>query len=282
MGDFTLFNQIRSNAKRSDTEINNHEALGVAPGTRGVQIAWMYPDILNLHGGRGDVMALLQYSNLMKLPCTIRRVNMLTEDIPFDWADMILFPSGDLSVMEGMCKALAPQKARFQEFMNSGKVILAIGSSGAIISEGIKYQNGTNVKGLGLLGMVFKQRVKVHGDDLWISLPDGRELIGTQIQLADVSLREEQEPLGKTIYGRGNSGKGREGARSKNVIFTHLLGPVLTRNPRFAEELLKISAESAGLDSNSFALKDSDIKLELAVQEDVKEFIQKKINGEIK
>ena len=98
MGSFTLFNEIREESKKSDIEINNHKALEVASGTRGVHILWMYPDVLNMHGGRGDAMALLHFSNLMKLPCTIRKVNMLSDEIPFDWADMILFPSVDLGV----------------------------------------------------------------------------------------------------------------------------------------------------------------------------------------
>ena len=277
MGDFKLFNEIRSAAKGSDKEINNHGALGVAPGTRGIRIAWMYPDVLNMHGSRGDAMALMHFSNLMKIPCTIRRVNMLSEPVPFDWADMLFFPSGDISSMEDICKTLAPQRNDFKKYVSEGRIILAIGSTGVILAQSTAYLDGRKVRGLGLLGMKMKQRKTVHGDDLWIKLPDGKELLGTQIQLADVKLTSEQQPLGATIYGRGNLGKGQEGARTGNVIYTHLLGPLLAKNPQFTAELLKTAASIAGMETEGLILKDSDISLENAALEDHKEFITSKV-----
>ena len=282
MGNFELFNQIRAGSRQNDKEIRNHEALGVSTATRGIHILWMFPDVLSMHGGRGDAMALLHFSNLMKLPCTIRRINTLTEEIPFDWADMILLPSGDLSVMGDVCKALMPRKAEFKRFAQSGKVILAIGNTGVVLAEKLVFLDGKVVRGMGILGAQFKQRSKVHGDDLWVRLPNGRELFGTQIQMADVRLRKSQEPFGKTIYGRGNGGKGREGARTDNVIFTHLLGPVLTKNPGFTEELLKLSAEVVGLNPDRYNLPEENITLELQALEDCRTFINKKISAKIK
>lgn len=277
LGNFTLFNEIRSGSHRDDIEVSNHKALKISSDVRGIHILWMYPDVLSMHGGRGDAMALLHFSNLMKLPCTIRRINKLTDEIPFDWADMILFPSGDLSIMEDLCKALMPKKDDFKKFAKSGKVILAIGSTGAILAEKVSYLEEGSFKGLGLLGMIMKQRKTVFGDDLWISTSDGKELLGTQIQLADVRLRDEQEPFGKVVYGRGNNGKGAEGARRNNVIFTHLLGPVLTKNPVFTQEILKISAEKAGLNPDDYSINDKNIELELAALEDCKTFVQTKM-----
>ncbi len=297
MNRFDLLNSIRSEGRRSDTEISNHEALGVSKDARGIRIAWMYPDILQMHGGRGDVMALLHFSNLMNLPCTIRKVNTLADSIPFDWADMLIFPPGDLSAMEDIVKALHPYKADFQRYADAGKIILVNGSSGAIFAEGTRRQDGTKFPGLGLLRMQLKGRVKVYGNDLWITLPDGTELLGPQIQMADVLLRPEQQPLGKVVYGRGNNEKGDEGARTKNVIFTHVLGPLLVKNPRFTEKLLLQMAVSAGLlpdgtepadlpDSSEQTagirtLSDSDIRLEQESLDDLKEFIHKKETGVI-
>ena len=282
MGDFKLFNDIRSASHYADREINNHAALGLPADTRGVHILWMYPDVLNMHGSRGDAMALLHISNLMKLPCTIRRINTLTEDIPFDWADMMFFPSGDLSAVEDISKALLLRKAELQKFVDSGKVVLTVGSTGAVFGKGVHFLDGRKVKGLGLLDMVFRQRTRVNGNDLWISLPEGLELVGVQIQLADVKLKNGQEAFGEVKYGRGNNEDGTEGARTKNLIFTHLLGPLLVKNPKFTAELLLISAGFAGLDKENYILRDEDISLETASIEEIKTFIGRKVSGEIK
>lgn len=282
MSDFKLFNEIRSESHYTDTEISNHKALGIAEGERGVHILWMYPDVLNMHGSRGDAMALLRFSNIMKLPCTIRRINKLTDEIPFDWADMIFFPSGDLSAVEDLVKALVPVKQKLKDFINSGKVVFTVGSTGAIFGKGVSYLDGRKVRGLGILDMVFRQRQRVSGNDLWINLPDGEELVGVQIQMADVKLGKDQEAFGKVVYGRGNNEDGTEGARSKNLIFTHMLGPVLVKNPKFTAKLLKLAAGAGGIKTDDFSLEEKDISLEMASIEDIKTFIGRKISGEIK
>lgn len=276
-----LFDAIRASARRSDPCISNIEALGLSADTRGVHILWMYPDVLDMHGGRGDAMALLHVSNLLKLPCQIMRINTLAQEIPFDWADLMLFPSGDLSCMADVSRALLSRKAQFQRFAAENKIILAIGSSGAILADRLLDRAGQASPGLGLLHMDFTQRTKVFGDDIWIRLPDGQEIIGNEIQLADVTLADGQEPFGQVIYGRGNDGTGQEGARTGNVIFTHCLGPVLTKNPDFTAYLLKLAAERAGIASGMDALPEDQISLEREALADVRAFIEKKIRGEI-
>lgn len=282
MSDFKLFNEIRSGSHYTDPEISNHKALGVSENERGVHILWMYPDVLNMHGSRGDAMALLRFSNIMKLPCTIRRINKLTDEIPFDWADMMFFPSGDLAAVEDIVKALTPVRQQLKEFRDSGKVIFTVGSTGAVFGKGVSFLDGRKVRGLGLLDTVFRQRQRVSGNDLWINTTDGTELVGVQIQMTDVKLGKDQEAFGKVVYGRGNNEDGTEGARTKNLIFTHLLGPVLVKNPIFTAELLKLAAESAGLKTDGIVLDEKDISLETASLEDIKTFIGRKISGEIK
>ena len=279
MSKFALFNEIRAGACRSDASVSNRKALGMEADCRSIHILWMYPDVLNMHGGRGDVMALLHYSNLMKLPCTIRRINLLTEEIPFDWADMIFFPSGGLSCMTDVNLALSRYQADFQRFAESGKTVVAIGSSGALLAENTVFMDGKVSPGLGLLQMDMTQREKVFGDDLWITTDDGLEVVSSEIQMSDVSLHEGQTAFGQVRYGRGNCGDGKEGARTGNVIFTHCLGPVLVRNPRFAEFLLQTCADRAEIPAEP--LRSEDISLEMDALKDIKTFIEKKIRGEI-
>ena len=51
-------------------------------------------------------------------------------------------------------------------------------------------------------------------------------------------------PLGKVLKGFGNNGKDKtEGAVYKNVFGTYLHGPVLPKNPYFADLLIKLALE---------------------------------------
>ena len=60
---------------------------------RAIHIAWVYPDILNIHGGRGDIMALSKISEKMGLSVEIKKCERLSDDIPFEWADIIYLTS---------------------------------------------------------------------------------------------------------------------------------------------------------------------------------------------
>ncbi len=281
MEKFSMFNNIRAGASRGDALVSNVGALGLPEGTRPVRVLWMYPDVLNLHGGRGDLMALLHYSCLLGLPCEIRRINGFSDDFPFDAADLIWFPSGDLSVMKDVCAALAPHAGGFRAFAQKGGYVFAVASSGAVLAKRTVWLDGGVTEGMGLLDMEFTQRERPHGDDLLVDIPQGLRIVATQIQMADCTLLDGQAPFGSVVYGRGNNGGGTEGARTGNAVFTNCLGPVLTKNPRLTESILKNCASAAGMDVSGLTLKDEDIALETAAAEDVKAFVQKKIDGQI-
>ncbi len=281
MSNFERFQAVRAGSRKDQKLLRNHEVLGLPEDQRGIHVAWMFPDVLNLHGGRGDLMAIMHISNLLGLPCEIRRVEALTEEIPFDWADLLYFPSGDLSAMPDINRALAPQTEAFRAFAARGGMIVAVASSGAVLAERTTFLDGSVSEGLGLLHMCFSQRTNAKSDDLWITTDEEIEAIATQVQMADVTLSEGQAPFAKVIYGRGNCEDGFDGAQSGGVIFTNCIGPLLARNPRLTQWLIKRCADVAGLDVSERTLDDGQISFELAALEDVRTFVDKKRRGEI-
>lgn len=244
---------------------------------RAIHIAWAYPDILNIHGGRGDIMALKKISEKMNLSLEIKRCELLSEDLPFEWADIIYFTSGELKCVPEIVDALERQRTELEKFISKGGSLWAVSSSGAVLGNGIDMLDGSVVNGLGLLDMRWKERESVWGDDLWFSTEYGFEIMGNQIQVAEVKLGEGQAPFGKTIYGRGNCGDGTEGAKSGNVIFTNCLGPMMIKNPKMASELLRNAAETAGV-AGYRMLDEKDMEIEEKSFEQIKKFIEKKMN----
>ena len=259
--------------------LNNLEILGLCADTPRLRVFWMYPDILSLHGGRGDLMALLRFATVAKLPMEIHRKMNLSETIDLESADLLYFCCGDLACVPDVVKALEPQVAELRAFADSGRMIVANGSSGAILAKELRTLGGPTVPGLGLLDMRFTERSSIHGDDLWLDAIDGVEVIGNEISRANVTLGAGQAPFGTVRYGRGNCGDGFEGAVTKNVISTGCLGPVLVRNPALAMALLRRAAEAAGLDTDprQFLLKPTDIATETLGILDAQAFISKKM-----
>ena len=246
--------------------------------SREIRIIWLYPNILNIHGGRGDLMALKRTGEIMGMSVKIRRCESYADEIPFEWADIVYLTSGEIKCMPEVVKALGRQKEQLGAFLEKGGCLWAIGSSGAVLGKRLEQLDGGIVEGLGLLGAIWKERTSVWGDDLWFSVREGMEVMGNQIQVADIHLDEGQEPFGNVIYGRGNCGDGGEGARKGNVIHTNCLGPMMVKNPRIAAMLLKAAAEHAGVKEYRELAAD-DISMEEKSFELIRKFIEKKRNG---
>jgi hypothetical protein len=67
----------------------------------------------------------------------------------------------------------------------------------------------------------------------------GRTLAGFENHAGRTHLDEGAEPLGRVVAGFGNDGEsGAEGCRWERVYGTYLHGPLLPRNPWFADRLL--------------------------------------------
>ena len=67
----------------------------------------------------------------------------------------------------------------------------------------------------------------------------GRTLAGFENHAGRTLLDPGAEPLGRVVFGFGNDGEsGYEGCRAGRVYGTYLHGPLLPRNPWFADRLL--------------------------------------------
>lgn len=282
MNDFSKFNKIRNRTNRKSDMITNAGEVDGSNGFRFFHILWLYPDVMNLHGGRGDVMGLLHICNMLELPVQIRRWDSMREDIPWDWPHLIYMNAGELKCVPEITESLERQREGLNSYLERKGWFIATGSSGGVLADEIHKTDGSIINGLGLLGMTWRQRNAVYGDDIWFKTggDDGREyeVIGNQIQVADVELAEGQQPLGEIIYGRGNCGKGDEGARTDNIIFTSCLGPFTTKNPEYIASLLVSAADQAGLRHPGTITPDM-IEVENKSAEYIKKFMKDKIKN---
>jgi len=276
MSSFNDLMKVRGNAMRN-TEVLCSSVKAADPDRKSVHILWMYPDILNIHGGRGDLMALIHTADLMGMAVEVRRCDDLKTAVDFEWADIIYMTSGELKCAPEIIAALGGQRKALDAFIAKGGCLWAVASSGAVLANRLELLDGTVVEGLGLLGMTWKERKSVWGDDLWFTIDEGIQVMGNQIQVADVFLDEGQAEFGQVIYGRGNCKDGREGARNGNVVFTGCLGPMMVKNPRLAAVLLEAAAKKAGV-SGYKELDSEDIKIEDNSFELIRKFVENKMN----
>lgn len=207
-------------------------------------IGWMYPNLLNLHGERGSVQALVAIGKQLGIEVEIKRIEDFDDPIPFAELDLLIFLPGEIAMFQHLIPAL--QKSTLDDYLEKGGYLLALGTTGLMFGKTITREDGSIINGLGFLDMDAKERQYVWGDDLHFRLNGtDMELAGSQIQMADVGAKH---PLGTTIYGMGNNNTSAEGARWKNLIYTNCMGPLFVKNPWFGEYILKGILKAKGVD----------------------------------
>ena len=245
-----------------------------------LNLVWLYPDMLNLHGDRANVLAFEKVAKELGLEVNTQKIDDYDENIDFENADIILVNPGELKVIKTVIETLGKQKEKLEEYINKNKFIILIGTSGAILAKETTRLNGEKIEGLGYLNMECSQREYIHGDDIYFELNDENktEIVGSQIQVIDTKLNDDIA-LGKIKYGLGNCGNNAEGAKYKNVIFTNGLGPIFVKNPWWAEKIIKEAMQNKGIEIEN-AIDEAEYEIELKSNEVIKEFINSKVNKE--
>ena len=235
-----------------------------------INLFWMYPDILNLHGDRGNVQAFQYAAQRMGLEVEITKVVNPGDAIDFGKADLMVFGPGELKTCRILADALQGRLEDLRAWLENGGHIFVTGTSGTIFGGRVERLNGNDFSGLGLLNVTAKERRMILGNDLHIQLADGMEVMGSQIQMAEYTA-DPAQVLGKVLYGHGNRNTGDEGAKNGNLIWTNLLGPVMVKNPWWACRILADIAARKGMEYTVPGMEA--FELEYASLKAVKEYI---------
>ena len=242
-----------------------------------IRMGLMYPDLLSLHGDRANALAFENVASAIGVPFETVRYNDPEEDIDFDRLDIMLFPTGETVEAGFLAKALAGKKEGFTRYIDEGGIIVVINTSLAIFAGHTRRKRGDSFDGMGIIGAGLTElRTAYSNDSVLITDTFGEEMeiVGGQIQMLKITRDAGTDPLGRAEYGYGNDGGGFEGIRVKNFIHTNYLGPVFTKNPWFAEKLIRLACERRGIPVGYGA---PDYSLEKLSNEEIRRFIRIKI-----
>ncbi|WP_290774088.1 hypothetical protein [Anaerofustis sp.] len=242
-----------------------------------IYLAYLYPDILNLHGDRGNVLAFEKIAKEMGIELVTERIDSPNEKINFDKFDIILLSPGELKVMDTIVNTFTEQREELKKYIDNGKYLFAIGTTGAVFAKDIEFENGEIKHGLNIFDMTAKERTWIYGDDLTFNTKINNkemEIISCQINSINTVFNDnDTKPFGEINYGFGNDEHHKEGARKNNLIYTNALGPVFIKNPWMTKEVLKDIADKKGIDIKN---ENIDFSIEEASKETIKDFISKK------
>lgn len=206
-------------------------------GKKVITILHLYPRELNIYGDFGNILTLQKRLEWRGYSVDIKQAGV-GEVANIAKADIIFGGGGQDRGQVAVGKDLQRHAKALHAAVAAGVPILTICGSYQLFGRGFTTLEGELIPGIG----VFKARTvgsaqRMIGNEI-IETAHGR-LVGFENHSGRTLLEEGQEPLGRVIQGYGNDGRsGQEGAVVGNAYGTYLHGPILPKNPVFADALI--------------------------------------------
>ncbi|MBR4887775.1 MAG: hypothetical protein IKU17_01385 [Clostridia bacterium] len=197
----------------------------------------LYPEMCNLFGDGGNMRYLCQC-----LPNAEYITTSFGETPAFVQKDVSLLYIGPMteSAQVKLIEALKPYKARLQEMIDNGTVILATGNAHEIFGKCIDDVNGTHVDCLGLFDYKMTRDMMRRSEGLALCKFGDMEVFGFRATFTQTFLGEGVPHFAEVLQGKGmNRECAVEGIRVNNFFGTYLLGPLLVLNPYFTKDLIR-------------------------------------------
>ncbi len=204
-----------------------------------IKIVHLYPHEMNIYGDTGNRVVLEKRLAWRGIPYETVLVG-IGDNIPKD-CNIIIGGGGQDAGQQLVEKDLASKAVMLQQLAEDGVVMLMICGMYQLLGQAFITSSGVTIKGAGVLP-VFTQAgdVRLIGNTV-VDTPYG-ELVGYENHSGRTYLEDGCIPIGKVKKGAGNNSEDKtEGARILNVFGSYLHGPILSKNPDFADELLKLA-----------------------------------------
>lgn len=212
-----------------------------------LKLCHLYPDLLNLYGDRGNIIALMRRASLRGIELTVDAITLGDKFAPLKY-DMVFLGGGQDAEQNILRKDFVTEKgSAVKEAVEANRVFLCI--CGGYQMMGLYYEehDGVKIDCLGALNVwTVGEKNRFIQDTVYSCdfLPGDKLLYGFENHSGRTYLGEGVKPLAKVLSGAGNNGRdGYEGAVYKNVYCTYSHGSFLPKNPAMTDYLLKKAVE---------------------------------------
>lgn len=205
-----------------------------------MRILHLYHDLMNLYGDYGNIQLLS--SHLADQGLTVRTdKKSVGDDIDFTRYDMIYIGPGTEKRQEAARKDMLSRCPDIISAVLDGTVVLATGNAMELFGDSVSSE-----KGLGLVPMRTALTERRYTGDVIVTSSLTGAVAGF-INKSSVTDISPQDALFTYLFrAKGLPREVSEGYRYLNLFGTHLIGPVLTKNPGFMEIFVKLLTQRAG------------------------------------
>jgi CobQ-like glutamine amidotransferase family enzyme len=210
-------------------------------------VGWLYPDLMNIYGDRGNVLTLLKRAAWRGLEARLIDLGKgVTHGM--EGVDVFFFGGGQDKEQALVYDDLLESKAvPLAEALHRGAGVLAVCGGYQLLGHYYQTADGERFPGLGLLDAYTEAGPeRCIGDVVVEADPelglDPPTLVGFENHSGRTFLGEGLRPLGRVLKGHGNNGAdGSEGAVGGNLFGTYLHGSLLPKNPHLADLIIERS-----------------------------------------
>jgi len=212
-----------------------------------LKICHLYPDVLNLYGDGGNIRCLTQRLQWRGIGAKVVKMPIgSTESLA--GFDLVFIGGGQDFEQQVLLEDL--HRGRDRELIaavEDGMCMLAICGGYQMLGKYYETHDGKRCDFVGALNLYTVGAKKRMIGNYMYRVPEklgGFTVVGFENHSGMTRLGSGVEALGKVLAGFGNNGEdGEEGAHYKNVFGTYSHGPLLPKNPAFADLLLKTALE---------------------------------------
>ncbi len=206
-----------------------------------LNILWLYHNIMDLYGDSGNIKVLKKRLLDRNIEVNVETLG-LNEEKDFSKFDLIFFGGGADNEQNIIYEDLIKRKSAIEKAIEDKTFILLICGGYQLFGQYYKDQDGKIIDGLKIFDYYTENKSEgrcIGNVLIEVKLDDEVfELIGFENHGGQTM--NVKYPLGKVIYGHGNEYiKGFEGFYHQNVLGTYLHGPLLPKNPKLADFIIK-------------------------------------------
>jgi lipid II isoglutaminyl synthase (glutamine-hydrolysing) len=207
-----------------------------------IRVGHLYPDYLNIYADRGNIAVLARRAAWRGHGLEVRAVSVGDRVRPGEFD--LLYVGGGQDREQGLIAPdLAAKGDEIRAAVQAGTALLAVCGGYQLLGRSYRDLQGADLPGIGLfpLETIAGERRMIGDVLLECELEPGlrRTLAGFENHAGRTVLDPGAQALGRVVAGFGNDGEsGFEGCRVGRAVGTYLHGPLLPRNPWFADWVL--------------------------------------------
>jgi CobQ-like glutamine amidotransferase family enzyme len=215
-------------------------------------VGWLYPDLMNIYGDRGNILTLLKRAEWRDYDARLvelgRGSTKHMEDV-----DIFFFGGGQdreqALVYEDLLEHKQPPLERA---VGAGAAVLAVCGGYQLLGHYYQTAEGERFPGIGLIDVRTEAGTRRFIGDVVVETQiEGLRpstLVGFENHSGRTFLGPKAAPLGRVRLGFGNNGSdGTEGYLLGGVLGTYLHGSLLPKNPHIADHLIKCALMRRGV-----------------------------------